>query len=243
MNNEKNNKMSPIEMTLGAIAIIVITSFILKSVCQLKESFDYDSIKTMKFEDIPDDFLRKKDIPVYMMYFSHFLQVYCKSSKDNIEDKVKLMLLKMYHLNKLKSESKNYMAETIKDIPEDYNGPLAGKPKGVKLEFNNYSNYFQIFIFIIISSKNLTVDEKKDIISSIIIVNSLSESSKSSIKYNSKDKTLFTGDGPMEHFLKIANKVVSIEEFKNIIYDGLYNEFFNLIKIIDEDLINFNFCN
>lgn len=224
----------------SGILLVIICLLLLCVLCNSNSIEKYENNNVTDFSQIPSNYLKiwlrdgeneqEKRQKVFN-YFSNFLSLYCNVKKEDLQAKTNLFIVKLYNFNKNKSESNSDMYETIIDVPMEHRSMVSGKLKGSK---GKYIPGVDIFVFIIFSSK-LPENYKKDIICSIILINAPAEI------YNPVNNTVdMTLDSmPSGDFEK---KIYPLNEFLDIFYNSVIINFFKMIKVIDQDILNYNIC-
>ena len=197
-----------------------------------KENYD-------NLDQIPPN--ESKDIQKIQKFLSDFLNIYCNiKDEGTLKTKSEVLLLKMYNFIKMKKEKDVFFGEVKNDDTTEFRSLTSGKKKGDKLPYNMYITKvldLLVYIFMISKFKN---EDKKEMLSSLFILMFSLSGSKTDIKYNSSDNTFDIEDGPFKTNYKTPNKM-SYNDFRDLLYT-LVEEIFSNIKIIDDDLINFDIC-
>lgn len=220
--------------------LLVIVCLLLCVLCKSNSIEKYESNNVTDFSQIPSNYLKiwlrdgeneqEKRQKVFN-YFSNFLSLYCNVKKEDLQAKTNLFIVKLYNFNKNKSESDSDLYETIIDVPMEPRSMVSGKPKGYK---SKYIPNVDLFVFIIFTSK-LPENYKKDIICSIILINAPPEI------YNPVNNTVDMTLGSMSTDA-FEKKIYPLNEFKDIFYNAIIMEIFKIIKVIDQDILNYNIC-
>lgn len=196
-----------------------------------KENYD-------NLDQIPPN--ESKDIQKIQKFLSDFLNIYCNIKDEGIlKTKSEVLLLKMYNFIKMKKDE--FFIELINDDTAENPGAFYRKKKGDKFKYYPLINDVNsLLLYVVFSSSKFKIEDKKEILSSLLVLSLSTPGFKSDIKYNSNDNTFDIEDGPFLSIYKTPNKM-SYNDFRDFLYQIVISVFSN-IKIIDDDLINFDLC-